>query len=61
MPDLVVHNDDGQPETVKYQLLPTLLLGEVQRLERERAAQDQAIAELRRQVDALRTELQRQR
>jgi hypothetical protein len=30
LPDLAVFNADGQPETVKYHLLPALLLNEVQ-------------------------------
>lgn len=38
LPELVALGADGQPETVKYHVLPTLLLAEVQRLERERAA-----------------------
>jgi hypothetical protein len=71
MPELVVYGADGQVETVKYHVLPTLLLAEVQRLERERAAQqatldqqtrtldDQSrqIAELKAIVDALQKEL----
>ncbi|HUP24045.1 MAG TPA: hypothetical protein VNB06_14020 [Thermoanaerobaculia bacterium] len=31
-PELVIFGDDGQPVTVKYHLLSSLLLGEVQRL-----------------------------
>ena len=31
LPDLAVFNDKGQPETVKYHLLPALLLNEAQR------------------------------
>jgi Chaperone of endosialidase len=68
LPELVAYNGAGQPETVKYQVLPTLLISEVQRLERERAAvtarldaQSEEIAALRRIVDQLRTELARQR
>lgn len=38
MPELVAHGKDGRIETVKYHVLPTLLLAEVQRLERERAS-----------------------
>jgi hypothetical protein len=38
-PDLVARNAAGQPETVKYQVLPTLLLNELQR--QARALQDQ--------------------
>ena len=34
-PELVVYNDEGQPETVKYHLLSTMLLNELQRLRAE--------------------------
>jgi len=61
LPSLVAYGRDGRPETVKYHVLPTLLLAEVQRLEREREAlsrqlreQAEAIAELRRMVQAAR-------
>jgi hypothetical protein len=61
LPALVAYGRDGTPETVKYHLLPTLLLAEVQRLERERevltrqvAEQAAAIAELRRMVEGSR-------
>ena len=56
LPALVAYGVDGQPETVKYHVLPTLLLAEVQRLERERAAQSEEIAALR----AIVADLQRQ-
>lgn len=54
LPELVAYGVDGEPETVKYHVLPTLLLAEVQRLERERAALAREIAELRAVVDELR-------
>lgn len=38
MPELVVRDAQGQPISVRYHLLAPLLLAEVQRLERERAA-----------------------
>jgi hypothetical protein len=47
LPELVALDDRGEPASVKYHVLPALLLAEVQRLERERRAQDGAIAELR--------------
>jgi hypothetical protein len=56
MPELVVRDADGRPLTVKYHILPALLLAEVQRLERERAAQADAIEALRKEVRALRDE-----
>src|SRR5205814_10232100 len=39
MPDLVAHDKNGQIETVKYHLLATLLLNEVQKEQRVIAAQ----------------------
>lgn len=45
-PELVVFDDQGRPETVKYQLLSSMLLNELQR-------QHGAIAELRARLDAL--------
>jgi len=40
-PALVVHDEDGKPYTVRYQLLPQLLLNELQKL--NATVQDQAI------------------
>jgi hypothetical protein len=54
MPELVARGRDGQIETVKYQVLPTLLLAEVQRLERERAAQDAKLERQAGEIAALR-------
>jgi len=60
LPELVAYGADGRPETVKYHVLPTLLLSEVQRLERERQSfaarldsQTRELAELRAAVSAL--------
>jgi hypothetical protein len=53
MPALVAYGADGTPETVKYHVLPTLLLAEVQRLEREREALTHEVRELRAMVEAL--------
>lgn len=47
-PELVVYDSTGQAETVRYHVLPVLLLNEVQRQERQLAA-------LRQTVDSLRT------
>ena len=46
-PELVTHGDDGKVEGVRYELLPAMLLNEVQKQAREKDAQ---IAALRRQV-----------
>lgn len=46
LPDLVAHNKEGDPETVKYQDLPVLLLNELQR-------QHNIIAELSRRLQRL--------
>jgi hypothetical protein len=63
-PHLAVFNKDGQPETVKYHLLPALLLNEYQRQQRTIAAQDERIklqaeqmAALQRRLSALETRL----
>ena len=52
-PELVAHSADGSIETVKYHVLPTLLVAEVQRLERERAALARELAELRALVEGM--------
>lgn len=64
MPGLVAYGADGQPETVKYHVLPTLLLAEVQRLEDERTRQDALLsaqaadlASLRALVEALQRQI----
>ena len=53
MPELVAYGKDGQVETVKYHVLPTLLLAEVQRLERDRQAMAADRAELVARVATL--------
>jgi hypothetical protein len=61
-PDLVVYDDEGQPVTVKYHLLSSMLLNELQklheRLESHDAEQDREfheLEELRSEVARLRT------
>ncbi len=53
LPGLVVLGQDGSPETVKYHVLPALLLADVQRLERERAKLAGALDAERRRVSDL--------
>ena len=53
MPELVVYNQKGQPETVAYQTLAPLLLNELQREHRELIAMRAQLTE----VDALRAEV----
>lgn len=55
--DLVIRDEEGRPFTVRYHILPTLLLAEIQRLEREWASQADAIAAQARAIDELRNEL----
>ena len=52
-PDLVVYNDDGRPETVKYRLLSSLLLNELQKQQSEVSGQVAEIAELKTQMTEL--------
>jgi trimeric autotransporter adhesin len=60
LPELVVHDAAGRPATVAYQVLPTLLLNELQKEHQRVAAQSEEIAALRSQVadlERLATEL----
>jgi hypothetical protein len=56
-PELVTHSDDGKVEGVRYELLPALLLNEVQKQAREKDAQiaalRQQVASQEKQIDAL--------
>jgi len=52
-PDLVARSADGQIETVKYQVLDSMLLNEIQRQERELAVAKTRVADLERQVNEL--------
>ncbi len=52
--DLVVLDPTGAPETVRYHFLPTLLVAEVQRLERELTALRDALAATQQEVARLR-------
>jgi hypothetical protein len=45
-PDLVAHSADGQIETVKYQILDSMLLNEVQRLNKENQALQERLSRL---------------
>jgi len=52
-PDLVVFNDKGQPETVKYRLLSSLLLNELQKQHSELSGQVAEIDDLKNQLAEL--------
>ena len=54
MPELVVYNDKGQPETIAYQMLAPLLLNELQR---EHARAEKENRDLRRQLTAVNAQL----
>jgi len=58
LPELVVNDENGKPYTIKYHVLQPLLLAEIQRLERERRAQEDRIAEQTRELAALRALVQ---
>jgi hypothetical protein len=58
LPELVALDGDGRPASVKYHVLPALLLAEVQRLERERAEQGDLIRGLRDALAALAARLE---
>jgi hypothetical protein len=52
-PDLVARSADGQIETVKYQVLPSMLLNEVQRQQAESMAQKEQIRRLEERLAKL--------
>jgi hypothetical protein len=54
LPELVAFDAEGRPTTVKYHVLPALLLEEIQRLERERAALAAGLRQLQEDVASLR-------
>ena len=52
-PDLVAHSADGQIETVKYQVLDSMLLNEVQKQYQHVQQQDETIKRLEERLAAL--------
>lgn len=52
-PDLVAHSADGQIETVKYQVLDSMLLNEVQRQQAEIQGSEQQNRTLKERLDKL--------
>ena len=52
-PELVVFGEEDRPETVKYRLLSSLLLNEVQKQHTTLSGQEAEIAELKTQLDIL--------
>jgi trimeric autotransporter adhesin len=57
-PDLVVYTKDGQPNTVQYQMLPSMLLNEIQRQQAEIGAQKEQLHRLEQQVSEQRQQNQ---
>jgi hypothetical protein len=57
LPELVAYDGDGQAASVKYHVLPTLLLAEIQRLERERAEQARILVDQASAIETLREEV----
>lgn len=61
LPALVAYDTEGKPETVMYHVLPTLLVSEVQRLERERDTLTSRVEALERDLAQIRAELKGRR
>jgi trimeric autotransporter adhesin len=57
MPELVVYNQKGQPETVAYQTLAPLLLNELQREHKRANQQANELQEARNQLASVQSEL----
>ncbi|MCI0404036.1 MAG: hypothetical protein L0212_11005 [Acidobacteria bacterium] len=60
MPELVVYDAEGQPQTVQYHVLPALLLNEFQRQEKELGQQQDRLEKQTAELAALRTRLEKQ-
>ena len=58
-PDLVVYDENGQPQTVRYHFVNAMLLNEVQRQARQAEAQQHDIDALQRENAALAAEVRR--
>jgi hypothetical protein len=58
-PELVTYGDDGKPLSVAYQMLPAMLLNELQKEVRENRRKDAQIVALQKQVEALQKETAR--
>jgi hypothetical protein len=56
-PDLVVFDQDGKPETVRYHFVNAMLLNEVQKLQRENQEQVGTIVQQQAQIQAVQTQL----
>ena len=57
MPDLVIYNAQGTPESVAYETLPSLLLNEYQKQGRELAAAKAELAETKARFESMASEL----
>jgi hypothetical protein len=59
-PDLVAHSADGQVETVKYQVLDSMLLNEMQRQENQMRAQSEQITAQKGAIFKLQQQIEEQ-
>jgi uncharacterized protein YicC (UPF0701 family) len=59
-PELVIEGDDGRPETVEYQVLPAMLLNELQKEVRDNDRQTAQIAKLSRQIAEMKASRKRE-
>ena len=58
-PELVAYDKDGQPYTVRYQYIATMLLNEVQKQYHRAEAQAEVIKAQQQKIDGLEQQLQR--
>jgi hypothetical protein len=59
LPQIVVHNKLGQPETIAYQFLPPILMRQVQEQQRQLEVQAAQIETLRAELRSIRESLLR--
>lgn len=59
-PDLVVHDNEGRPYTVRYDQVNAMMLNEFLKEHRAFVAEQRKVAEQQKQIDTLKTELKEQ-
>jgi hypothetical protein len=59
LPELVVKNSAGEPETVMYHEMPAMLLNEIQKQQKQIDSQSETIGRQQAEIDVLKEELRR--
>ena len=58
-PDLITRDEEGKPQTVRYEAVNAMLLNEFLKQHQKSEEQENTVAELKKEIEALRTDLQK--